>query len=202
MSTLAAIGERAATGRDNGTSLPLAGKNNQPPTKRSNRSKKSTKTGSPEALALLKAHPGLDGSPLGSPSALAAAKAAGKDSADTDPATANCFHGLKLLPEPSQSPGSLEVGGGGGGEGSGACGRGSSRRVVSPRARGGRSPAARAGAAPAAAGGNKAVGGGKKMLARTGRDLVIAGELRGIGTGGEGAGGGGEGPLSARLLGT
>lgn len=203
MASLANVGERCPLDRSGGatsaSTSPWAYKQKKgKPSKHAG----APKTGPPEALALLNAHPGIDGEPLGSPAAAAATAAAtpgaAAGSADDDPTIANAFSGLKPLPELPQSAASKR----------GRGFRGGRRGKTTPRGGwGGHSaradesgvPLVTGGARPSTAEG-KAVGGGKQALARAGKDLTLAGEIRPVGRGLGGEGGGGQGALSTRLF--
>lgn len=182
MASLTAIVERAPPG-----GAPAAGSSASPSLSRSpasisptssKKNKKNKKGAPPDALALLKNRPGIDGAPLGSP---AAAPSSPTGSViDADPAIAN--YGLKPLPE-AVAPVSPSA----------AAGSGRDRAKTAART-------AKKGGSPSASspGGSRAMGGGKTTLSRTGKELVGAGEVGCVGVPG---GGGGTGALSARLLG-
>lgn len=153
----------------------------------------------PDALSLLKNRPGIDGAPLGSPTA--SPSGGGGGGVEDDPAIANVFYGLKPLPVAEPAPQKRR---GGGGRKTASA----SRRVTAKVAKGapsssGSAAAAGTGAArPLSAGRGRAVGGGKSTLSRTGKELVCSGEIGGVGARqGDGDGNGGEGALSARVLG-
>ncbi|CAM9264236.1 unnamed protein product [Ectocarpus sp. 4 AP-2014] len=183
MASLTAIVERAPPG-----GAPAAGSSASPSLSRSPASRsptsckkrKNNKKGAPpDALALLKNRPGIDGAPLGSPAAAPSSPAG--SAVDADPAIANAFYGLKPLPE-AVAPVSPSA----------AAGSGRNRAKTAART-------AKKGGSPAASspGGSRAVGGGKTTLSRTGKELVGAGEVGCVGVpGGEG----GMGALSARLF--
>ena len=163
----------------------------------------TTKTGLPEALALLNAHPGINGVPLGSPSANTAAATttttttagggAIGSAGNIDQVLANAFSGLKPLPELPQNSATK-----------GRRGfRGRKRGKTAPR--GGRGelgvpPAAGGSVRPLTAEAKAVVGGGREALARAGRELTLAGQMRPVGrvAGGDG-GDGRKGALSTRL---
>lgn len=166
MATLAAIGERCPPGKPKGATA------NNPPLAEKIQKQPTIKRGPPEALALLKTRPGIDGAPLGSPAAAATAAATASAATETEPAIANAFFGLKPLPQTPTS-----------------TGRTASRKVKARTKAVGVSSAAAA----------KTVGGGREALARTGKELMLAGNVRRVGRGGAGDGGGGEGALSTRL---
>ncbi|CAM9385190.1 unnamed protein product [Hapterophycus canaliculatus] len=136
----------------------------------------------PDALSLLKCRPGLDGTPLGSPTTAPALPGAGVvSSAESDPAIANAFHGLKPLP--SESVANTSPSG-------------------SAAATSGAVAVAGAGSRPSTAGAARTAGGGKSMLSKTGKELVYTGQIGRVGVRGRvGDGEGGGGALSARLLG-
>lgn len=180
MASLAAIGERCTPGNHAAAAIPerysRAG-GLQEAARRTSIS--PTKNAPPEALALLKARPGIDGAPLGSPAVIAAATS---ESTETDPIIANAFFGLKPLPASPQGPTSST---------------GGNRRNKTSRRMAARTK--ELGSTPAAAAGTKAAGGGRAALVRTGKELVHAGEVGCVGTGGIGDGAGGQGKLSARI---
>lgn len=172
----------------------------------------------PDALSLLKSRPGLDGTPLGSPTIVLAPPGTGGISlAESDPVIANAFHGLKPLPQESALTGPVphKVGGSGKGRAKTASAAARSARRVTAGAvkkgspagstAAGSGAAARAGfgARPSTAGAARSAGGGTFMLSRTGKELVCTGQVGRVGVrGGEGDGEGGGGALGARLLGS
>lgn len=178
MASLAAICERPAPGAQFSSAIATRLAYAEKPRHKFGLSPALAPQGPPEALHLLRSQPGIGGVPLGSPSATAA----GSGTADTDPAIANAFRTLEPLRSPARHP-DAEIND-----------LSSSRRPTPARKKGlhsrPRSATLR----------EETAGRGKITLARVGKTLVNTGDIRRVGSPGEGDGGGGEGAMITRLL--